>query len=230
MGMRNFGVMILMVVSLGMMAEPIVVKTGQPYLEDFESGATDWTFVDDDGDGYNWEIQRTTGVKFHSGSACLTSASWSSVGGDLSPNNWAIMPAVTITECDSATLSWWMTEQDERQLGDRLKVYVSTTTSDIGDFKSVFLETLENATYEQRSVDLTPYIGKTIYIAFCHNNRDSFYRINIDDVKINCTSGTGISAPKINVENEIFDLQGRKIGDLRQGINIKNGKKIIKNQ
>ena len=231
--MKRFLTLILALVSLSATAGIVQVKPGRPYLENFESSATDWTLVDADGDGYNWEITRMPGVQFHSGNTCLASASWTANGGpngrDLQPDNWAITPPIVISECETAVLTWWVTEQDPKFLGDRLEVLVSTTTPDIESFKSLSKETLNNGQYEQRSADLTPYIGQQIYIAFRHFNRDSFYRIDLDDVAIYCNNEAGVKTPTVNVRKDAYDLQGRPAGKATRGdVLIENGKKILK--
>ena len=64
-----------------------------PFLWDFEDGADGWTFIDNDGDGYNWFPYAVGGI---SGNNSLVSQSYANAV--LYPDNWAFSPAVQLTE------------------------------------------------------------------------------------------------------------------------------------
>ena len=72
-----------------------------PFLWDFEDGADGWTFIDNDGDGYNWFPYAVGGI---SGNNSLVSQSYAS--SVLYPDNWAFSPAVQLTEDNY--LSFWV--------------------------------------------------------------------------------------------------------------------------
>lgn len=66
------------------------------YFEDFETdNMADWTFLDADGDGYQWG--RADGLNTYSGEFALMSASYINDVGTLTPDNWAFTPAVKLT-------------------------------------------------------------------------------------------------------------------------------------
>ncbi len=81
------------------------------WSEDFESDPIEngWSFVDMDGDGFNWEWW-TAQMHFHSGSGLIASRSYDDDDGALTPDNWAVSPAVEIPE--GAVLSFWVRGQD----------------------------------------------------------------------------------------------------------------------
>lgn len=69
------------------------------YYEDFEDqDISDWTLYDADGDGNNWgdmfQVTETGGTPVSPVS--LISRSW--MGGALTPDNWAVTPAIDLTD------------------------------------------------------------------------------------------------------------------------------------
>ena len=80
-------------------------------LWDFEDGADDWTFVDADGDGFNWVYHSNAGLESgrceaHSGDGILNSQSFDNDSySALFPDNWAISPAFSLEDTSDAALS-----------------------------------------------------------------------------------------------------------------------------
>ena len=68
----------------------------------FEDGTEGWTFVDADGDGYNWARYNDSDYAYE-GDYSLRSYSWN--GSVLTPDNWAISPAFSLSGASDATLS-----------------------------------------------------------------------------------------------------------------------------
>ena len=150
------------------------------FQEGFESGSlpNGWTTVDSDGDGNNWYV--TNGV-VHAGDGCVTSASWKNTV--LIPDNWLISPAVELS--GDATLSFWVAGQDPNYAAEHFSVYLSTTGTAISDFTTTLLyDQVSTPTMTQYTVDLSPYSGQTVYIAFRHHNITDMFRLNLDDVEI----------------------------------------------
>ncbi len=155
-----------------------------PGIWDFEEAAdlNGWTFVDADGDGYNWYRLVGDGMVTYSGTGVLTSASYLSEA--LFPDNWAITPAVEVPTVDPA-LSFYVVGQDPSWAAEHLKVYIGDST-DIdsmvcisGDDDIVATPDVEHYVF-----DLSDYAGQTKYFAFRHYNTTDMFRINIDDVEI----------------------------------------------
>ena len=149
--------------------------------EGFETGSlpAGWTTVDSDGDGNNWYV--TSGV-VHAGDGCVTSASWVN-NTVLTPDNWLITPAVELFGVD--TLSFWVAGQDPNYAAEHFSVYLSTTGTAISDFTTTLLyDQVSTPTMTQYTVDLSPYSGQTVYIAFRHHNVTDMFRLNLDDVEI----------------------------------------------
>lgn len=158
-----------------------------PFVEDFEDELTDcWTNIDNDGDGYSWQLMTDYDDYAHSGSGLYTSASW--VGGTvLTPDNWLITPKIAIP-AEGANMEYWVGPQDPDYPEEHYQVMVSTTGTNVSDFTSTLVdETLSESVWVRRSVNLD-FGGQEIYIAFVHNNCSDVFRINLDD--INITAGT----------------------------------------
>ena len=154
--------------------------------ESFDAGAipSGWTVIDNDGDGYSWEIanpQFTT----HTGAGCIASASYINNVGAVTPDNWLVTPAITLPAGNSATLSFWTIGQDASYADEHFEVYVSTTGTSVADFTGTpIIEEVATGEYVQHTFDLADYAGQTIYIAFVHNEVTDMFWLNLDDVEV----------------------------------------------
>lgn len=160
--------------------------------EDFENGIpSTWLNIDADNDGNSWlSSAGISGVSGHNGTdGCAFSCSYynSTV---LTPNNWLITPAVTLT--GNATLSFWVAAQDASYAAEHYGVYISTNGgTSTSDFTLLFEETMDanggaraQGTWKQKTVNLSSYTGQTIRIAFRHFNCTDMFYLNLDDVVI----------------------------------------------
>lgn len=160
--------------------------------EDFENGIpSTWLNIDADNDGNSWlSSAGISGVTGHNGTdGCAFSCSYynSTV---LTPNNWLITPAVTLT--GNATLTFWVAAQDASYAAEHYGVYISTNGgTSTSDFTLLFEETMDanggaraQGTWKQKTVNLSSYTGQTIRIAFRHFNCTDMFYLNLDDVVI----------------------------------------------
>ena len=162
---------------------------------DLENG---WTSSDEDGDGQDWFVySASTGP--HTGSYAIASASWNSSA--LTPNNWLISPAIDLT-AQSGTImgSYFIKGQDAGWYQEHYKVCVSTTTN-IADFTTLFEETIPQAGFNERSIDLSAYAGQTIYIAFVHYNVTDMFYIVLDDFSVYANQSTDAAVTAITAPN-----------------------------
>ncbi len=144
------------------------------FFDDFEAGLSgDWTIVDSDGDGYEWYESNNNA---YSGTTCMTSASWQSGVGALTPDNWLISPQVQL----GGYVSFWAVGQDPAWPLEHFAIYVSTTGTDPANFTPVSEEFLAYGEYTRYTADLSSYSGMG-YIAIRHFNVSNMFRLNIDD-------------------------------------------------
>ena len=187
--------------------------------EGFETGTipTGWTIVDNDGDGYNWDptyLLQEDGAA-HTGEGMIASASYINNIGALTPDNWLITPAINITV--AADLSFWVKGQDANYVAENYSVYVSTSST-IADFTAttaVLTGTTTND-WEQKIVDLSSYVGQTVYIAFRHHDCYDQMALAIYNVTVSATEGTtenNSAAVNIfpNPTNGIVNVEGEGI-------------------
>ncbi|MEL6865119.1 MAG: choice-of-anchor J domain-containing protein [Bacteroidota bacterium] len=162
------------------------------YFEDgFDDGdISDWTLIDVDGDGLNWSLSTDIGnfTTYEESAACLTSASWTSATGPVTPNNYAISPAIDLTSASGDVfLGWYAYGQDQAWALEKYRVVIATepTQEAVDQGEVVFEEILQPfGEYVLRSVNLSAYVGSTVYAALVHYDvTDQFY-LNIDQMSV----------------------------------------------
>ena len=155
-----------------------------------QSEVNEWTFVDKDGDGYNWDWNELGEAPVaYEGAGCIYSNSYVNYVGAVNPNNWAISPEFTIpANTASATLSWYAGPQDPDWVAEHYGVYVGTGT-DTANYTQLFEETISYSDYKNTTVDLTAYAGQTIRVAFRHFNCTDMYMLKLDQVEVFATAG-----------------------------------------
>ena len=156
-----------------------------------------WTFVDNDGDGRNWTMSINgkydnrenspleTNTSFPNS---LYSQSYASDGGlAINADNWAITPAIKIYE--STILSFQLAYADHNY-PDKVGVYVGETAN-VNEMTEVLAPTIfsrtEGLQFNEVTVDLSAFAGKTCYIAFRNQDYDKFV-VLIDDVIVYTTA------------------------------------------
>ena len=169
----------------------VAVQAQSLLSEDFENGIpTTWLNVDADNDGNSWlSSAGVSGVAGHNGTdGCAYSCSYynSTV---LTPDNWLITPAVTLT--GNSDLTFWVAAQDASYAAEHYGVYISTTGTATSNFTLLFEETINanggakvQGTWKQKTISLANYTGQTVYIAFRHFNCTDMFYLNIDEVEI----------------------------------------------
>ena len=183
----------------------VAIQAQSLLSEDFENGIpSTWVNIDADNDGNTWlSSESISGVSGHNGSSsCAFSCSYynSTV---LTPDNWLITPAVTLSS--NATLTFWVCAQDANYAAEHYGVYISTTAGTTPSaFTLIYEETLDanggartQGTWKQKTVNLASYTGQTVRIAFRHFNCTDMFYLNLDDVEITAqpTDPTIIATP-----------------------------------
>lgn len=171
------------------------------FEENFESVSPEqtpdgWSVVDADGDGNNWaglpEYLLDSG---HDNSLqAVSSSSWSSALGALTPDNYLITPQLDLSE--GGELSFWVRPMGVAEFGDEhYAVYSSLTGNDVADFgEALFEETLSGETTKfatREGAAKGIWAKKTVtvpagtkYLAFRHFNCTDESRIMLDDILI----------------------------------------------
>lgn len=168
----------------------------EEYFNDPSNIPATWTTIDKDGDSYNWRII-TSGTEIYA-----ASDSWRSGGiGPLTPENYLVSPKIDLTGL-SGTVSLRYTIQiaDPEFVEEHYKVAVSTTGNSAADFTtSVFEETCSTADFyenypfwHERIADLTPFIGKSIYLSWCHFDCTDKYKLVLDSIQVSYSTNVSL--------------------------------------
>lgn len=212
--------------------------------DDFnDEDISDWTLYDEDGDANEWfvvQIQEEDGTPVNT--PVLRSASWSSLSGPLTPDNYAVSPAIDLTGEDGTntiTLTWNVSAADAAWSDENYTVYVATenSVSELTSSSISFNELVSDngpagsENFYEKTLDLTSMAGETVYVGFRHHDVTNVFTIEIDDVSVttepnasndqfaahnfkfyNTTYALGLSA-NTNIDTvEIFNTLGQKVG------------------
>ncbi len=166
------------------------------WSDDFnDEDISDWTLIDADGDGLNWgDIPFVEDGSGNPSTAIgLVSRSWQ--GEPLTPDNWAISPAVDLTSASGTITLEWKVEAATNPLwnAEKYSVYVSTfdNIEDLGNSPISFTETyFGNGEQQTKTLDLSSFAGETIYIAFRHYDCEDQDYIVIDDVIVTAATAS----------------------------------------
>ena len=163
------------------------------FEEDFEEGRIlDWTLMDADGDGHNWQLPATGGMGYGGADGMLVSYSYDNATvSPLTPNNFLVSPRVTLPS-EGGIISFWACAMDEQYCAEHFAVSISTTVNnDPMAFTTLQEWTLSakgegnrQGTWCQYSVDLSSYAGQEVYLAIRHFNCTDMFAICIDDIVI----------------------------------------------
>jgi thiol-disulfide isomerase/thioredoxin len=168
----------------------------QIFSEDFNTGIPA-TFTLTDVDGLTPNNTNFTVGSFQAGNLtaenCAISVSWFNPLGQA--DDWMVTPAITIPSSTSPISLQFDALGFEAAYSDGVEVYVSTTGSTPSDFTGIAIYNStpttpgpnpvggENDVWTTRSVDLTSFVGQTIYIAF-RNNSNDMNMLGIDNVTV----------------------------------------------
>lgn len=189
---------------LGMLIQTATFGQGVfPLNEDFESSSSipsTWQVVTGDGATSTWTISNTG--EFNHTTGGNNSAQQNYDYSNL--NNWLITPQVAVPSSGSIYMVFWSLNVDAEYYGKN-SVYISTGSSNplSGDFVEVWSPaSVGESTWEPASIDLSPYHGQNVYIAFVYAGMfaHSWY---IDDVKIDemeLTPEVSLPSSAINIK------------------------------
>jgi hypothetical protein len=171
----------------------ITLATGAlplPYMEDFnsEEGIPEMiTIWDLDGDGLTWYWSSLTGIGH------LRSQSWDPDEGALTPDNWVITPHLELGSLEGGqkiTLNYWVGVMANtpafRQ--EHYGVFISDAGRNPEDFELLFEETFPQDTPRLtpllRTIDISAYQGRSVFIAIRHYNVTDKDRMFLDKIEV----------------------------------------------
>lgn len=225
----------------------------QDFTENFEHGGSlpeGWTTYSS-GTTYKWSVAKySTFGKYYTGFNGGDTYAMKSTTGKITssrpaPNSWLISPAVTVPE--NGVLNFMMVtdgsfnklETTPEEARTHFSVLVSETTADTTAFthEVVAVSPYGVGVWQNYSVDLSQWAGKTIYIAFHDygNTTGKAYTSNsvyLDNVSVDTRRGSDVSVTEIvsplsgdnpdqavavKVRNNGFDTDGVKVSYILDG-------------
>lgn len=149
----------------------------------FNDGIMQWTTIDADGDGYNWEVRQNWGNMENPYS--VTSASYDDLNSTiLYPQNYLVTPY----KLDCEEISFIACAQDISHPAEHFGVAVSTEGNTSSDDFTIVWETDMTAKapgeWHYYDVDLRAYQGQDIYVAIVHFACSNQFMLNIDNVML----------------------------------------------
>ncbi|MBR3991905.1 MAG: S8 family serine peptidase, partial [Clostridia bacterium] len=180
--------------------------------DDFETDPAEagWTFVDADGDGFNWAWDNTGNVSAYDGVGKLYSQSYDNDVGPLTPDNWAVSPAIDLSDVEGyAYASVFAKGQDPDYAAEHFAIYAGTTP-DVGGMTLLSDEFIATGEWTRYAADLSDFIGESeVYVAIRHFNVTDMFFLNVDNFQI-LISDEEIEIAKAPVQPAIT---ARHIGD-----------------
>jgi hypothetical protein len=164
-----------------------------PWFDNLESGAPGWSVVPDPsfGSDINWTLgtpDNALVTQAHSG----TNAWGSDLNGSENfflASSYLYAPVIDLSGLTSATLTFF-DACDFSQVYEDGVVYVSTNSSTPpGNLPMAADLTGAVDTWDQETVDLTPWVGQTVQVVFYYEGGNPVYGWTIDDISI-----TGVAA------------------------------------
>jgi len=172
----------------------------QIFQENFDGngpGIGAWTIIDVDGNTPAEDLADFTSAWIRKdrggetpnyggpdGDYAAMSTSWYDPAG--TSNDWLISPSFTVSGA-SPTLYWDAKAQDA-SYRDGYKVMLAPNGGNtVADFTVELLSVpAESSTWKSRAIQLTPYIGTNVRIAFVNNSNDK-YVLLVDNIKVDYT-------------------------------------------
>ncbi|MBQ7711974.1 MAG: C10 family peptidase [Bacteroidales bacterium] len=143
--------------------------------------------LDADGDGHTWHL---TDQDYYAGYRSFVSdlLLWGDNGYDtLASDNWFFLPVMSTRAAGGYTLTWQSLAQYSDNIYAHYGVYIDTTAgTDTAHY--VLLEDFVQQDYywQEHSVDLSAYAGKTFRLAFRHyNNNGGLSSLILDNIVVN---------------------------------------------
>ena len=157
------------------------LKDGDTYFWDFEDEAqvNDWVVLDEDGDGFNWELTSGEGLTTHSGAYVMSSASYDNpTYTALTPDNWLVSPWVPL----HGKFAFYACGQDPSYAAEVFGVYIYTSAN--SEWVQLGEDITATGVMKAYEFDLSEYEGLEGSLAIVHHNVTDMFRLNVDDITI----------------------------------------------
>ena len=148
-----------------------------------------------------WDITETTSFGYvHSGD----SAAW--IGGtavEEPKHDWLMTPLISIPENENAMMYYWLWYHSEMSYVNRFYIMIYDNETDMWE-QAYLLANEFNSPYhytEEYKLDLNPWVGKDIKIAFVKNGT---YQMAMDDIRVLSSGTDNVDDVFLSSEIEIY--------------------------
>lgn len=130
------------------------------------------------------EFSTEAWIQFYDGSDNKIAFSTSSYDPAGTSNDWLITPSITIPAEGNPTL-YWKAKSYDFEFTDSYDIKISETSNQMESFTATVasIEGEQAYDFNSRSLDLSAYKGKTIYLAFVNKTTDGYF-LALDDLYI----------------------------------------------
>ena len=159
---------------------------GLPYHENFDRGNTGWncwTKTDEGDAGEYGSFWHRSDYIYHDGDIQARYR----YGCDGDQEGWLISPQISLMNVTTATLGFYTREQDVSDY-EYEGVWISTTGTNPADFTEMWTQSNPQDTWVWTEIDLSPYTGHNVYIAFKYTGNCAHIWY-VDDIEINGNLG-----------------------------------------
>lgn len=157
---------------------PVFIDGAESF--EVDSIPTCWVRYSEDGDLFTW-FNDSSFTAFE-GNQYMRSSSYINNLGALNPDNYLVSAPVVVAEGDS--LYYVVAAVSEFFPNEFYSIEVAINGNQPEDFTEIFSETLSSTDWVGRSVDMSGYLGETVYIAFRHHNSTDQSGIMLDAVSL----------------------------------------------
>ena len=184
----------------------------------FESDPAEegWTFVDADADNYGWSWYKNAGSWFggsvdldtfaYEGTGCIMSGSYINTVGALEPDNWAISPAIDLSNLDAEAapvLSVYAKGLDSSFAAENFALYAGTS-ADPESMVKISDDFTATGSWKRYTADLSSFVGESeVYVAIRHYDITDQYILLVDQVEIltDVAEGGSVEAPEVDLSD-----------------------------
>lgn len=209
--------------------EPVREEVNEPYTESFELGIGSFTLDDvslGEGLSYVWKHDGT--YKYMKASAYVNKK-------NIASESWLVSPWITLSSAEVVrTLSFEQcVNKYFADVTNEATLWIKEEGGDWKQFVITYPEVPEEKSFsefEKQNVSLAGYEGKKIKIGFKYVSTDNAagtWEIRNFSVNSGSSDISGVEADKSDAM-VIYNLSGQRLEKMQKGINIVNGKKIIK--
>lgn len=174
------------------------------YSQDFNTaGLNGWTSTDIDGDGKQWSNINASSLDANLGTGSLVSYSFLKQGSQiLTPDNLITSPLIDLNTASANTVLSYDLVTNSNDPAEKYSVYVTTSnvSGTITASTPVYTETVATGGFQNRTINLSSFIGQQVYVSFRHYDCTDHYYIIIDNVNVKKLADKDVALKKVSLE------------------------------